>query len=418
MAGWRELLRRARLSLAVALIVAAVPGPPGAAQTQGSSTSPQRGLVPQKPVYVQDSIAVRGSVPAPVIRVYKDTNAWFGENRDSATLSAIGKVLGVDWFVHPVAACQGGIPAGTAVVLFTSNGVGLSSSTAAQNHPACQAALAAFLESGGVLVVDMGDNDPVGGYRAPGAPGTPDYLFPSPGDDATLTPAAATHPVVLGADGIPGTADDLNNANIDECCFIAHGHLGAGGGVALPATATSLMTAIFGGEPRSILAEYCRGSGRVILDTITKEFFVHLPAGNGPSLFLTNLFTYALSPSAQCIQQVKLDIKPNSNVNPIDLKSNGVITVAILTTATFDARTVNPTTVCFGDNPPNPIDSDCTEAHGKGHLEDVDGDGDLDLVLHFETQETRIDAGDTQACLTAATFGGIRVRGCDSVQTV
>jgi len=29
-----------------------------------------------------------------------------------------------------------------------------------------------------------------------------------------------------------------------------------------------------------------------------------------------------------------------------------------------------------------------TEAHSKGHIEDVNGDGRLDLMLHFRTQDT------------------------------
>lgn len=41
-----------------------------------------------------------------------------------------------------------------------------------------------------------------------------------------------------------------------------------------------------------------------------------------------------------------------------------------------------------------------------GHIEDVDGDGDLDLALHFRTQDTGIECGDTPASLAGETFSG------------
>jgi hypothetical protein len=107
-------------------------------------------------------------------------------------------------------------------------------------------------------------------------------------------------------------------------------------------------------------------------------------------------------------RQVDVDIKPGSDTNPINLKSKGVIPVAIVTTDDFDATTVDPLSVRFGP-------AEATEAHERGHLEDVDGDGDIDLMLHFRTQETGIQPGDTEACLIGETFNGDALRGCDSI---
>ena len=110
---------------------------------------------------------------------------------------------------------------------------------------------------------------------------------------------------------------------------------------------------------------------------------------------------------------VPVDIKPGGATNPIDLRSQGVIPVAVLSTASFDATTVDPKSVCFGDAD-NPAHRDCT---GRAHVEDVNGDGRRDLLFVFQTQETGIDPGDTQACLTGKTFTGVSIEGCDTIRT-
>jgi hypothetical protein len=99
-----------------------------------------------------------------------------------------------------------------------------------------------------------------------------------------------------------------------------------------------------------------------------------------------------------CVVEVTIDIKPGSDPNSFNLRSRGLIPVAVITTPDFDATTVDPLTICFGDAE-NPGQRDCSEAHGRGHIEDVDGDGDLDLVLHFRTQQTGIDSGERSPIL-------------------
>lgn len=108
------------------------------------------------------------------------------------------------------------------------------------------------------------------------------------------------------------------------------------------------------------------------------------------------------------VEIITIDIKPGSYPNSINLKSKGLIPVAILTTDTFDATQVNWDTVSFGPD-------GATESHGRSHVVDVDGDGDMDVVLHFKTQEAGIDCDDTEATLTGETFGGEVIQGSDSV---
>lgn len=52
-----------------------------------------------------------------------------------------------------------------------------------------------------------------------------------------------------------------------------------------------------------------------------------------------------------------------------------------------------------------------------GSMEDVDGDGDLDLVVQIVDEGTFV-IGDRTATLTAFTYGGVKVFGTDTVRIV
>ena len=89
-----------------------------------------------------------------------------------------------------------------------------------------------------------------------------------------------------------------------------------------------------------------------------------------------------------------IDIKPGSDDNSINLKSRGVVPVAVLTTEVFDASTIDPATVRFTGNEIKPV---------RWTLCDVDGDGDIDMLFHFKTQELNLDEDSTGATLTGKT---------------
>lgn len=95
---------------------------------------------------------------------------------------------------------------------------------------------------------------------------------------------------------------------------------------------------------------------------------------------------------------VYVDIKPGSCPNPLNLKSKGVLPVAVLGTADFDVTTIDPETVrlalAVGEGEPyvsplrwsiedvaTPFEGELCECH------DLNGDGYLDLSLKFDTQE-------------------------------
>jgi hypothetical protein len=108
---------------------------------------------------------------------------------------------------------------------------------------------------------------------------------------------------------------------------------------------------------------------------------------------------------------VKIDIKPGSFPNSVNPKSKGKIPVAILTTESFDATTVDPTAVLFGRT-----GTEAAPVHFA--LEDIDGDGNTDMILHFKTQNTGIRCGDTSASLTGNTVSGQAIEGSDPIRTV
>ena len=115
--------------------------------------------------------------------------------------------------------------------------------------------------------------------------------------------------------------------------------------------------------------------------------------------------------------EVAIDIMPGSDPNSINPGSDDVISVAILTTSIadgdaldFDALQVDAATLQFGPD-------GAAVAHAGGHAEDVDGDGDVDLLVHFPTQDTGIICGDIEATLTGETFSGQLISKSDSVTT-
>ena len=114
---------------------------------------------------------------------------------------------------------------------------------------------------------------------------------------------------------------------------------------------------------------------------------------------------------------VDIDIKPGSDPNSINCNNQkGTITVAILTSDDFDATTVDHATVSFEGAGETHVDKK-SEAPRR-HEEDVDGDGDTDLVLHFRLGETGLTCDSEEGTLTGETFDGQPIQGADAVRMV
>jgi ELWxxDGT repeat protein len=155
--------------------------------------------------------------------------------------------------------------------------------------------------------------------------------------------------------------------------------------------------------------------------------------GNGSSLaqatWLTNvggtLFFSAADPVHgrevwHVVETVSLDIKPGDEPNSVNLRSNGNIPIAVLSTPDFDATTVDTSDLSrihFGDERlANYVSPE------KAKWEDVDHDGDLDLLLFFSTREIReqnaLVSDSTMAQLTGFTQSGQFISATDSVRIV
>lgn len=111
---------------------------------------------------------------------------------------------------------------------------------------------------------------------------------------------------------------------------------------------------------------------------------------------------------------VDIDIKPGSVPNAINRDSEGKIPVAILSSTTFNAtRAMDATSLTFGRT-----GNETSLAFCNGTPGDVNGDGLLDMVCHFNTQATGFLLGDTQGVLKGKALSGVPIKGTDSVRIV
>ncbi|MBI2486437.1 MAG: hypothetical protein HYW01_05680 [Deltaproteobacteria bacterium] len=112
--------------------------------------------------------------------------------------------------------------------------------------------------------------------------------------------------------------------------------------------------------------------------------------------------------------EVEIDIKPGSYPNSINPKSKGTVAVAILSTPDFDAPgEVDKTLLTFGQTGDEVSLAFCNKS-----AEDVNADGLLDQVCHFNTQDTGFHEGDTEGILKGKTVDDTPIEGRDSVRIV
>lgn len=127
---------------------------------------------------------------------------------------------------------------------------------------------------------------------------------------------------------------------------------------------------------------------------------IHLgdSAHNGRSYFEDDLIALGFPTELEVVSylEVDIDIKPGSCPNPLNMKSKGVLPLAVLGTEDFDVFTIDPSSVRLSregvDEEVTPIRSGYEDVAKPfdGELcgcHDLNGDGWVDLTLKVKTQE-------------------------------
>ena len=125
-------------------------------------------------------------------------------------------------------------------------------------------------------------------------------------------------------------------------------------------------------------------------------WLVSMKAGISPAC-QPNAIGYVWPVRAKLEVEVEIDIKPGSCPNSFDVKSKGVLPVAVLGTEDFDVTTIDPSSIrltrelvddCYVrpirwsyEDVATPFEGELCDCH------DLNGDGCMDLTLKFDTQE-------------------------------
>lgn len=116
---------------------------------------------------------------------------------------------------------------------------------------------------------------------------------------------------------------------------------------------------------------------------------------------------------------VTVDIQPFSTSNVINLGTRSYVSVVIKGTADFDVTTVDPSTARFGPGSAEPV-HEFTVDSPTDHVRDIDADGYVDMMFHFDKAEAGLMdlVGVVPLTLTALTVDGVAVAGGEEVKLI
>ena len=134
----------------------------------------------------------------------------------------------------------------------------------------------------------------------------------------------------------------------------------------------------------------------------------------GPSFFGTiSVDSISVRPEPD-ILDIGIDIRPGGEQNPVNLRSNGVLPVAILGEEEFYVYDIDLSSLVLDGATPKQKGN----SGQIGVFKDVNDDGLTDLLLHFELSELGIDPSATELTLDGLLNDGTALVGSDLIRIV
>jgi len=206
---------------------------------------------------------------------------------------------------------------------------------------------------------------------------------------------------------VTGRSDSLDFPVLDPVQVANAGDFDAFVARLTPSGAALTFATYLGGSARDSSAEArFTGGGAMVLAGFTDstDFPTANPfqpsSGGGTDAFVAVLADGAPIP-------VAIDVRPRTRFNWIVPWLPWPLPVAILSSETFDATRVDPSTVRFGPGDASPL--------SRTFVRDTNRDGRDDLVLRFLMHEVGISCSDRTVTLSGETEDGARFRGEDRV---
>jgi len=107
-------------------------------------------------------------------------------------------------------------------------------------------------------------------------------------------------------------------------------------------------------------------------------------------------------------EPIAVDIKPGSAANPVNPNQQGVVPVALLGSPDRDVTQIDVTTLAFGPG-------GAGAAHSGHEPTDINGDGELDRLVHFDASTAGIECLDAVAFVRGKTADGTTIQGFDTI---